>query len=156
MRLQQPLYAKKPVASIRARFVAKDLPSSASIRITDVQLQSGEMASGPTFNPAEAGTTKLDAQYRNGVVKQGLDLVAVSNSDKAVPLRMQVRNANGNTRFASYRFGVVNGTATVNGTNHTATHGHGLLPVITERQDLFLKTFIEGRLHIRLAWNERE
>lgn len=156
MRLQQSLHVKKPVSNIRIRFETLDMPVSANVVVTDVQLQSGELSSGPTFNPAEAGTTKLAAQYRNGVLKTGLDVVGMSNSDKAVPLIMEARNVNGDLRLGSYRFGVVKGRARVDGEALTATHGYGHPPVITERQDLFLKTYVPGRCHLRLAWNERE
>lgn len=156
MRLQQSLHVKKPVLNIKIRFEAQDIPVSASVVVTDVQLQSGELSSGPVFNPAEAGTTKLAAQYRNGVLKTGLDIVGMSNADKAMPVLMEARNVKGDLRLGSYRFGVVNGLARVDGENHTATHGYGHPPIITERQDLFLKTYVPGRCHLRLAWNERE
>ncbi|WP_346921685.1 hypothetical protein [Glutamicibacter creatinolyticus] len=155
MRLQQPLYVDKPVRSIKLKITAKDVPTSAAVIITDVQLQPGEQATGIVPNPREAGTTQGRPQYRNGVVNPGLEVVALSNSDKAAPVRLNVRNAKGNTRIGSYRFGKLNGDAIADGPNHTATHGYGLAPIITERSDLHLRNAIDGRVHLRLAWHER-
>lgn len=155
MRLQQPLYVDKPVASIRLRIAARDVPTSASVTVTDIQLQPGELPTGIVPNPAEVGTTRGRAQYRNGVVNNKMRLVAMSNADKAAPVKMTVRNAAGKTRVGAYRFGTVNGTATADGPRNTATHGHGRAPVITERQDLHLRAEATGRVHLRLAWNER-
>lgn len=155
MRLQQPLYMDKPVRSIKLRVLARDVPTSAAVTITDIQLQAGELPTGVVPNPAEAGTTRGRAQYRNGIAKPGLRLVALSNSDRAAPVKVQVRNGKGNTRVGSYRFGALNGAATVDGPNGTATHGYGRAPVVTERQDLLLMTELDNRLHLRLAWNER-
>ena len=156
MRLQQAIYVDKPVESIKLRLETKDIPVSAGLLITDVQLQAGELSTGKVPNPREVGTDELGPQYRNGVINPGLEIIALSNSDKAVPVKMQVRNAKGEPRIGSYRFGPVNGTATVDGRNHTASHGYGMAPVITERQDLTMIPSIHYRLHLRLSWNERE
>lgn len=156
MRLQQPLYVDKPVASISIRFEATDVPDSASVLLTDIQLQSGETASGVVPNPREVGTTPARAQYRNGVAAPGIDIIGMSNADRTSPVKMTVRNATGETRIGSYRFGKLSGGATVDGPRHTATKGWGRAPLITERSDLYLATDIEARLHIRLSWNERE
>lgn len=156
MRLQRPIYTDKPVASIRLRITTTDVPVSAAVHITDIQLQAGELVSGPTGHPGEMGTTALGSQYRNGVVKPGLEVIGVSNADRAAPVRMQVRNAKGSTRLGSYRFGDITGTATVDGSTHTASHGYGSAPLITERQDLHLRPYITNRLHLRLSWKDRE
>ncbi|MHC6175478.1 hypothetical protein [Glutamicibacter sp. X7] len=155
MRLQQPIFASKPLASIKLRIVATDVPDSAAVRITDVQLQAGEQATGVVPNPVEVATTRNRAQYRNGVVNPGMDVVALSNGDKAAPVRMRVLDAQGQTRIGSYRFGRLNGSATADSGAHAATAGWGRAPIITERQDLALETEIENRLHLRLMWNER-
>lgn len=155
MRLQQPLFVDKPVRSIRLRVMATDVPISAAVLVTDIQLQAGEQATGIVPNPAEAGTVQGRAQYRNGVLNPGLKVVALSNADAAVPVRMDVRNASSELRIGSYRFGKVTGSATVDGHNHTASQGHGQAPIITERQDLHLNVDISKRAHLRLAWHER-
>lgn len=155
MRLQQPIFVDKPVQSIRLRITATDVPTSAAVLVTDIQLQAGEQATGIVPNPREAGTTQGRAQYRNGVLNPGLKLVALSNADAAAPVHMEIRNASGATRIGSYRFGVLSGTASVDGEAHTASHGHGRAPIITERQDLHLTTTLQGRAHLRLAWHER-
>lgn len=157
MRLQQALYVDpKPVASIRLRIFTEDVPLSAVVLITDIQLQSGEQPTGVVFNPAEAGTTPSGAQYRNGVLNPGLRVVALSNADKAAPTRLEVRNASGKTRVGSYRFGDLQGDAVVDGLGYSATAGYGRAPIITERQDLNLDTDITLRTHVRLAWEDRE
>lgn len=156
VRLRQSIYSNgKRVTSIRLRVTARDVPTSAAVLITDIQLQHGERATGVVFNPREVGTTSNRAQYRNGVLAPGLRVVALSNADKATPVRMSVRDASGKVRVGSYRFGDLQGGATVDGPQNTATHGYGRAPIITERQDLTLRTDIENRAHLRLGWNER-
>lgn len=156
MRLRQSIYAKpKGVTSIRLRITATDVPTSAAVRLTDIQLQPGETPTGVVFNPSEAGTVPGRAQYRNGVIPPGVRVVALSNADKATPALMSIRDAAGVVNVGSYRFGDVQGTATVDGVNHTATHGYGRAPIITERQDLNLRTELSERVHLRLAWEER-
>lgn len=155
VRLQQPLYVDKPVASVKLRVMARDVPTSAAVIVTDIQLQAGELATGVVPNPAEVGTTAGRAQYRNGVINNKLSVIALSNGDRAAPVRVNVRNAAGVTRIGSYRFGDVQGDATVDGPNGTATHGWGRAPIITERQDLHLEAEATGRIHLRLAWHER-
>ena len=156
MRLQQPIYVDKPVASLKLKLMATDVPDSASVTITDVQLQAGELATGVVPNQIEVATNEGQAQYRNGVVNNRMSVFALSNADSASPARLTVRNARGETRIGSYRFGEIYGTATANARNHTATHGWGRPPIITARQDCNLEAFATGRLHLRLAWNDRE
>lgn len=155
MRLQQPIYPKGDVASVQVRFVARDVPTSASVTVTDIQLQPGEQPSGVVPNPREVGTTPGRAQYRNGIVNDTLDVIALGNADRAAPVRLDVRNASGNTRVGSFRFGKVNGSATVDGAKHSATQGWGRAPIITERQDLYMKAEATGRIHLRIGWDER-
>lgn len=155
MRLQQPIHVDKPVVSIRLKISATDVPLSAAVLITDIQLQAGEQATGIVPNPAETGTTPTREQYRNGVINPGLKVVALSNAGKATPLTMHVRGQ-GPVRIGSYRFGTLNGPALADGERHTASHGHGLVPIVTERQDLNLDTEITSRAHLRLEWTERE
>lgn len=154
MRLQQPIYVDKPVASIRLKISAADVPTSASVTITDIQLQAGEQPTGVVPNPREIGTTIDRAQYRNGVINPGLQVVALSNGDKAAPAYMRIRGK-GKTRVGAYKFGELNGVAEVDGLNHFASQGYGRAPIITERQDLTLNTTLQGRAHLQLSWNER-
>ena len=156
MRLQQSIYPKrKPIGEIRLRVEARGVPGSARVRVTDIQLQAGETASGVVPNPVEVKTTPGRWQFRNGVVNPGLTVVALSNADKAAPVRLLVENANGATRIGSYRFGDVQGTAHADAQQHTATHGWGRAPIVTERQDLTLRTDIADRVHARLMWQDR-
>ncbi|MGP5012713.1 hypothetical protein ACTXJX_02685 [Glutamicibacter ardleyensis] len=154
MRLQQPIYVDKPVASIKLKISATDVPTSASVTITDIQLQAGEQPTGIVPNPAEVGTTIGWAQYRNGVINPGLQVVALSNADKAAPVYMRIRGK-GETRVGAYKFGALNGVAEVDGLNHYASQGYGRAPIITERQDLTLNTVLTGRAHLQASWNER-
>lgn len=156
MRLQQPIHVSKPVQSIRLRLTTNDLPASAAVTITDVQLQPGEQPTGVVPNPREAGTFPGPAQYRNGVVMDGLEIAALANSDRAAPTRLEVRGTTENTRIGSYRFGKLRGTAIADGTRNTATQGHGRSPVITQRSDLALTAHTDQRVHMRLAWHDRE
>jgi len=155
LRLQQPIHVDKPVQSIKLRITATDVPLSAAVLITDIQLQPGEQATGIVPNPAETGTTPTREQYRNGVINPGLKVVALSNAGKATPLTINVRGK-GRTQIGSYRFGTLNGPALADGERHTASHGYGLVPIITERQDLNLDTVVASRAHLRLGWTERE
>ena len=156
MRLQQPIYVDKRVLSIKLRIVATDVPTSAAVLVTDVQLQAGEQATGIVPNPAEVGTTIDRTQYRNGVVNNRMTLVLLSNGDQPAPAKLTVQNAKGETRIGSYRYGHLNGSATADGVNNTATHGWGKIPVITPRSDLNLEAYANGRLHLRASWNERK
>ena len=154
MRLQQPIYVDKPVASIKLKIIATDVPTSASVTITDIQLQAGEQPTGIVPNPAEVGTAIGRAQYRNGVINPGLQVVALSNADKAAPVYMRIRGK-GVTRVGAYKFGALNGVAEVDGLNHYASQGYGRAPIVTERQDLTLNTVLTGRAHLQASWNER-
>ena len=155
MRLQQPIHVDKPVQSIKLRITTTDVPLSAAVLITDIQLQPGEQATGVVPNPAEIGTTPTREQYRNGVINPGLKVVALSNAGKATPISMNIR-AKGPAQIGSYRFGTLNGPALADGERHSASHGYGLVPIITERQDLNLDTMVTSRAHLRLGWIERE
>lgn len=155
MRLQQPIYAAKPAVSIRLRVKATDVPTSAAVRVTDLQLQAGELASGVVPNPSEAGTTPSREQFRNGVIVPGLQVVALSNSDEAVPVKMELLNATGPARVGAYNFQEGTAAGVVDGLTHTANRGHGFAPVITPRQDLNLQNQIARRAHLRLSWRER-
>ncbi|WP_300345512.1 hypothetical protein [Nesterenkonia sp.] len=157
MRLQRPLYTRKPVDRIKLRLVVQGLPAGAHIDVTDLQLQPGELATGVTVNPREAGSRRGRTQYRNGVIHNGMEIVALANIDRATPTRLEIRNAVGDTRIGSYRFGHLDGTpAIADARTHTATHGYGRPPVITQRSDLYLHTALAGRAHLRLQWDDRE
>ncbi|MCT1607149.1 hypothetical protein M3B43_07380 [Nesterenkonia massiliensis] len=157
MRLQRPLYTRKPVRQIRLRVITEDLPDGAWVDVTDLQLQPGEAATGVTVNPREAGTTAGRTQYRNGVAHDGMEIVALANIDRATPARLEVRSARGHTRIGSYRFGELNGTpAYADARTHRASHGHGRPPVVTARSDLYLRTKLNNRAHLRLTWEDRE
>lgn len=155
MRLQQPIFTNKPAQSIRLRVTATDVPTSAAVRVTDIQLQPGQLATGVVPNPAEAGTTPSRSQYRSGVVAPGLEVVALSNSDQSAPTRMELVNSQGSAKIGSYNFQEGASTGVVDGLAHTANRGYGFAPVITARQDLNLKNQITRRAHLRLAWKER-
>lgn len=158
MRLQRPFYPEKRVAELTLRIRAFDIPDGARIDFTDVQLQPGMHPSGVTDNPREQGTTPEGGpQYRNGTIHDGMEVVAMANIDRPTPVRMSVHNAAGDTQVGSYRFGTLRGEdAAVDGRQHTATHGWGRAPIITQRSDLYLRTNIEGRAHLRLEWEDRE
>jgi len=158
MRLQRPLYAQKPIEQIRLRIVGRDIPAGAELEVTDVQLQPGEEATGVGVNVREAGTTAGGTHWRNGVVHEGMEVLALANIDRATPVRMEVLNARADTRIGSYRFGTPPaGRAHVDGRTHSASAGWGRPPIITERSDLYLTTIeAEGRAHLRLQWEERQ
>lgn len=155
MRLQQPIQVDKPVASIRLRIEAEDIPDSAAVLVTDVQLQPGETATGVTLNVEEARTELGRFQYRNGVVNPGLAVVALSNADEATPARLGLVATRASVRAGAFRFGKVNGRASVDAEDHSATQGWGLGPVVTARQDLNLLMDVDDRAHVRLSWRER-
>lgn len=141
--------------SIRLRISADDIPDSAAVLITDVQLQAGETPSGVVPNVDEARTLVGRAQYRNGVVNPGLDVVALSNADAASPARLGLVATNTTVRAGAFRFGPVTGSAWVDAEANTASQGWGLGPVVTARQDLNLVMSVGDRAHVRLSWRER-
>lgn len=155
VRVTQPFWTiEKRVEQIRLRITARDTPADSSIRISDVQLQPGSDASGVVPNVREAGTNSAGTEYRNGVVHDGLDVVVLADPDRSSPTRMEVLNADADTRLGSYRFGSP-GSAYVDGRSHEASAGWGRAPIITERSDLYLKPYLGQRVHLRLSWNER-
>lgn len=156
MRLQYPFYTQGRVARVDLRITARDVPEGARVDVTDIQLQAGADASGPFGNPREIGSLPAGAQYRNGAVHDGLEVVVLSNSDRGAPARLDVRGRSESTRIGSYRFGALNGSATADGANHEASQGYGLVPVITERADLTLRAYTDKRVHLRISWNDRE
>lgn len=155
MRLQLPIYARKPVASLTLRVRSQDFPAGASVAVTDFQVQAGALATGIAPNPSELVPRTAGKQYRNGVVHDGLEVVALSNGDRAAPARVEVAGS-GDMRVGSYRFGKVSGSAVVDGRAGTASQGWGRAPIITERSDLWLPCKLSGRAHVRVAWEELE
>ena len=157
MRLQQPIFAHGRVAQIRLRVVVDGVPVSAAVLITDVQLQAGEVATGPTRNPEEWATETVGAQYRNGVVRPGMEVVALSNGDAAAPARLGVVATHTTIRrLGGFRFGVVDGDAYVDGATLAASQGYVRAPIITERSDLTMRADMDSRAHVRLAWEGRQ
>lgn len=157
MRLQRSVYVRKPVREITLRVRAAGLPEGAHIDVTDVQLTPGATPGGVTVAPQEAGTMAGGAtQWRNGVVHDGMEVVALADPDRTTPAKVTVLNASGSTRLGSFRFGNVQGRAEVDPRSHRATHGWGRPPLITQRSDLYLRTQCEGRAHLRLEWEDRE
>lgn len=161
MRLQRPIYVRKPVAEIQLRVVTRDLPDDSLVEVTDLQLQPGEAATGAEApNPREVGSTAGRTQYRNGVIHDGVEVVILANVDRATPTRQEVRNALGETRVGTYRYGTLNGApAYADARTHRADRGWGRPLVLTERNDAYLRTKVEGgnaRAHLRLAWEDRE
>ncbi|MDI3330124.1 MAG: hypothetical protein QJR09_05225 [Micrococcus sp.] len=154
MRLQLPIWARKRVAGLTVRVKADGIPAGASLEITDVQLQQGKLTTGPTPSVQELGVRAGGGrQYRNGVIHEGLEVVALANGDRAAPVRVQVRGQ-GNVRVGSFRFGNVQGTAVVDGRAGTATQGWGRAPMVTERADLWLPCKLDDRAHMRVQWDE--
>lgn len=156
MRLQRPIHTDGRVTRIRLRITVQDIPGTATLRLTDLQLQPGEQATGVVPNPREAGTVARGAEYRNGVIAGDMEIVCLSNADRAAPARIEVRNGDGDARIGGYRFGRVQGTARASAEMHTASQGYGLVPTITQRSDLTMRTSTEGRVHLRVAWTNRE
>lgn len=158
MRLQRPVYVRKPVAEITLRVVARDLPSGAEVDVTDLQIQPGERTSGVAVNVREVGSRPGDHHYRNGVIHDDLEVIVMANTDRATPTRMEVLGADDDIRVGSYRFGTpANGRGWVDGRTHRANAGWGRPPVITQRSDLYLRTHLEGgRAHMRMQWRDRD
>lgn len=152
MRLQRPIFAQQRVAEIQLRIRARDLPEGAHIDVTDLQLQPGESASGPTVNVEEVEPAPAAARHTNGVLFDGMEAVVLSNLDQAAPATVQVRNAQGQVRVGSYRFGTVDGAAEVDGRAGTASQGWGRAPIVTARSDLMLRAEADRRAHIRVSW----
>jgi len=158
VRLRQTIHVRKPVREITLRVRAADVPEEAHIDVTDVQLTPGSAPGGVTITPKEAGTTTSGAtQWRNGVVHDGMEIVALADPDRTTPAKMTMLNASGDTKIGSYRFGELDGAqAEVDPRNHRATHGWGRPPLITQRSDLYLRARCQGRAHLRLEWEDRE
>lgn len=159
MRLQQPLYVRKNVSHIDLRIVARNLPEGAEVDITDVMLQLGMDVSGYTdFNAPEYGTVPGHTWHVNGVVHDGLDMIALANPDRPSPSRLEVLNADSDTRIASYRFGAP-GRAVADGTLPDADAGWGRVPLVTQRSDLYLRPYLgdsTDRVQLRVSWTDRE
>lgn len=152
------MQTRKPVAEVTLRFEARDVPGSARIDVTDIQMQPGEQPTGIVPNPREAGTSVTGRrQYRNGVIHEGMEVVALANLDRTTPAKVMVRDGFGDVRVGGFRFGDLSGeVAEADAQTHSASHGWGRPPIITERSDLYLRTQLQGRAHLRLEWEDRE
>jgi hypothetical protein len=157
MRLVSRISAGKGrVAAVTLRLIYDGTETSTPIEVTDLQLQPGD-PSGVVPHPQDVKIETGGRQYRNGVLPRSDDTVLVlANNDSAAPTTVTVRPSGvGNVRVGSYRFGTINKTATVDGGSHTATHGHGLPPMLTERSDGHVPVDTEVPVHLTIEWRER-
>lgn len=155
MRLQRPVRPSKRVQHLTVRIISGGLPAGATADVTDVQLQGGGQSTGEVPNWGDILTGVGGRQWRNGVVHDGMEVVALANIDRATPTRVEV-HADDDVRIGTYRFGRVDGTAHVDGRTLDASQGWGSPPVITQRSDLTVRTYTTGRAHLRLEWRDRE
>lgn len=153
MRVQRPFYPLKRVASVTLRVAVRSLPAGAAVEVSDVQLQAGKLATGPAPSASELVPVAGGRQYRNGVVHDGMEVVALSNGDRAAPVSVLV-SGRGDMRVGSFRFGEVIGSAEVDGRAGTASQGWGRAPIVTERSDLVVLCALKDRAHLTLSWDE--
>lgn len=170
MRLTGVYYTiDKRTVSVTVRVVAKDVPDGAEISVTDLQLQKGADVSELTVNQREAGTSRGPSHYRNGVVNGAMIVGAMSNMLVSAPVRAEVQAGHGHdVRAGDMRFGSIASSAYVDGRTHKSSQGWGRAPIVTERQDLRMDMqagvteddlgdpLPGARVHLRLAWDERE
>ena len=157
MRLVSRIPASKgKVESVTLRLIYDGDDTSPAIDVTDLQLQPGD-PSGVVPHPLDVKIKTGGRQYRNGVLPRSDDSVLVlANNDSAAPTTVTVRpSAVGDVRVGSYRFGRINKTATVDGGSHTATHGYGLPPMLTERSDGHVPVQTEVPVHLTIEWRDR-
>lgn len=155
MRVQRPFWPQKRVSQITLRITASSIPDGASLDITDIQLQAGQLSTGPAKHPDELVPVQTGRQYRNGVIHDGMEVVALSNGDRAAPATIKVIGR-GKMRVGSFRFGEVVASAQVDGRAGTATQGWGRAPTVTERSDLLVRCELSDRAHLLLSWDEME
>ena len=153
MRVQRPIWPLKRVASVSLRVSVRSIPAGAAVEVTDIQLQAGKLSTGPAPSPSELVPVPAGKQYRNGVIHDGMEVVALSNGDRAAPVSVKV-GGRGKMQVGSFRFGEVIGSAEVDGRAGTATQGWGRAPLITERSDLVLQCALADRAHLTLEWEE--
>lgn len=153
MRVQRPIWPKKRVAAITLRLSAQSIPTGAKLDITDIQLQAGKQTTGPAPSPSELIPALAGRQFRNGVVHDGMEVVALANGDRAAPVTVKV-SGRGDIRVGSFRFGEVIGSAEVDGRAGAATQGWGRAPTVTERSDLVVWCALADRAHLTLNWEE--
>lgn len=153
MRVQRPIYPLKRVAAVTVRVTVRSIPEGAAVEVSDVQLQAGKLATGPAPSASELVPVAGGRQYRNGIIHDGLEVVALANGDRAAPASITV-GGRGEMRVGSFRFGEVVGSAEVDGRAGTATQGWGRAPTVTERSDLIVRCALEDRAHLRLSWEE--
>lgn len=145
-------HAGKPVKRVKLRVAAHDLPEGAAARVTDLQLQPGAAITGyvPATTDHDIQTSKR-WQFRNGVIRDDMTVIVFADTEAASPTRWDVRGANGRVKIGAFDFGTVSGSASVDGTAQTATHGAGIPPHITARSDLDVPVEVEGRTML-CAW----
>lgn len=154
---------------ITLRIGVSGMPDTATVAVTDVQVQKGDDPTGLVPNPREAGTTATPTQrWVNGAINGDMVIVALSNNLTATPARSRIEGMHGDTaKVGDMHFGEVDGAAWADARTHDNSQGYGRPPTITERSDLMLGCKIGdtgdewepkagARGHLRLSWIERE
>jgi hypothetical protein len=143
----------KKVDTLRLRIVARTIPAEATIDIADVQLQPGGKITGWTLNSRDLGVVPVDGwQWRNGVPPVGdAGVIVVADTESASPVRLDIRGASGEARAGQYFYGLVTGSASVDGHAHTATQGAGIPPHLTARSDIDIPV-TTGARGLLTAW----
>lgn len=149
VRLFGRIYPQRPerkVTGLALRIVAVDLPSEAEVLVSDVQLQPGNHTTGWVPHHADMGVHAVEGwQWRNGIIHGDADVIVIADTPSASPARWDVRGAGGEIRIGGYHFGRVVGSASVDGSRHTATQGAGIPAHLTARADIDVPVYSEGR-----------
>ena len=144
-----PRLEGRDVAEVRLRVAASGIPAGAHVDITDLQLQPGRHITGWTLHSSDLDVRPVEGwQWRNGVVYGDATVIVTADTPSASPTRWDVLNAAGQVRVGGYHFGPVQGSASVNGADHTATQGAGIPPHLTERADVDIPVSVEGRARL--------
>lgn len=134
------------VASIRTR-VQVGVPSSAAVRVTDLQLQPGDHITGWTLHPTDLGVESVPGwSWRNAVASGDQTLVIAADTASASPTLWDVRGTATGVRLGRYVVGDVDGVARVDGALHAATQGAGVPPHLTARSDTDVDVRLGGRM----------
>ncbi len=129
------------------------VPGGARVDVTDIQAQPGKLVTGWTLHPSDLGVKGVAGwNWRNAVVSGDQQLVITADVDSASPTVWDIRGVSPGVRIDQYYFGAVGGGARVDGEKHTATHGAGIPPHLTERADVTIPMHVDGRVLV-CSWH---
>lgn len=135
----------KRVEDVTVRVTAT-VPTGARVLLTDVQLQPGTYITGWTLHPSDLGVQPVEGwAWKNGILRGDQQVVIAADQPSASPTRWDFRRTSGPVQVGQFHLGPVAVLESINGGNHTATAGAGIVPHLTARSDVTVPVSVAGR-----------